>query len=569
MIKFLDGAFGTYYLEQTNDYLPCEFASITNREKVFSIHKEYVLAGVDAIKTNTFSANLVLLKNYEELEKIIKASYDIANEAVKGTKVLVFSDIGYINCEDKEYASSQYKEIAKIFIKLGAKNFLFETLSEYDVILEAVDYVKKHTIDSKIMVSFAVASDGYTKKGYYYKDLYKKACDNKNIDIVSFNCICGPSNLLNLIKNLDKKNKPLAVMPNAGYPSILNGRTVFQNNTEYFAEKIYDLHLASVDIFGGCCGTTPKHIKLAIQKINGTIEAVIEKKSESSFKYKSEINKKLLKKIAIELDPPLDNDISFLLNAVDKLKKLNVNTITIADSPLGKARADSIMTAAKLKREKNIDVIPHISCRDKNNIALKGSLLGASFEGINKVLVITGDPVANDVNLKKSGVFNFNSKELISYIKSFNEQIFKENAFSIGGAININAKNFQRELERCKIKVQNGATFLFSQAIFTDIAVENFIYAKQNLDCELYAGILPIASYKNGIFLNNEVSGIVIPDEVLLLLKDKSIEEVYEISVLYSKSIMEKVYNYADGYYIMTPLRKIDLVCKLIDGFFE
>lgn len=567
MIRFLDGAFGTYYLEQTNDYLPCEFANITNRGKVLAIHKEYVEAGVDAIKTNTFNANLSLIDNYNELEKIIKSAYDIANEAVIGTKVLVFSDIGSINCEDKEDTSLQYLEIAKIFIKLGSENFLFETLSEYDVILKAVEYIKTHTIDSKIIVSFAVASDGYTKKGYYYKDLYEKASNNENIDIVSFNCVCGPSNLLELVKKLDRKNKPLAVMPNAGYPSILNGRTVFQNNCEYFAEKIYDLYLASVNILGGCCGTTPKHIKLAIEKINGTNEKVIEKKPERKIDYQSE--KKPLKKLAVEIDPPLDNNMSFLFEAVEKLKKINVNTITVADSPLGKARADSIMTAAKIKREKNIDVIPHISCRDKNNIAIKGSLLGASFEGINKILVITGDPVANDVSSKKSGVFNFNSQELISYIKSFNEQVLKENVFSIGGAINVNATNFKRELDRCKIKVENGATFLFSQPIFTDTAVENLIYAKQNLDCELFAGILPIASYKNGVFLNNEVSGIVIPDDIISLLKDKSIEEVYDISISFSKSIMEKVYNYVDGYYIMTPLRKIDLVCNLINSFFD
>lgn len=572
MIKFFDGAFGTYYLTKTNDYTPCERANITNKDMVLSIHNEYIKSGVNAIKTNTFGANNSNFNNPDELKQIITEGYNIALQATQGTNVKVFADIGHIDGDD---ASNQYMQIVNIFINLGAANFLFETLCESKAIKPAIDIIKQRVQNSTVMVSFAVSQDGYSSMGLYYKSLINEAIQNIDVDIVGLNCVCGPAHLLNLTKQLGRITKPLAIMPNAGYPSSINGRTVFQDNAEYFALKLSQLNETGADILGGCCGTTPNHIALAIKNI--TSKNVTDAKPLHNIKSQTKdtesncqkTDKFPLKPIFVELDPPIDTDCDFILSAVDKLKRCGVTTITIADSPLAKARADSIATAAKIKRDKNIDVLPHLTCRDKNHIAIKGSLLGAGFDGINKILVVTGDAIACDSYYKKSGVFNFNSIQLMAYINSLNSEVFIGNPFSIGGAINVNAANFEKELERSGEKIKSGAEFLLSQSIFTDRAIENFKKAKQQLNCKLYAGILPVASYKNAVFLNNEVKGIDIPQQIIDNLKDKEVDDVFNISINFSMDIINEVYDCADGFYIMTPLKKIDLVCDLIKGCFD
>lgn len=570
-IKFFDGAFGTYYYAISGDDGCCELANIYNRDMVLKIHKEYIAAGADAIKTNTFAANSLLCLDHESLEDIIKSGYEIAKQAVAGTDVKVFADIGGISSDDELDIKDEYIKTAEIFLRLGATNFLFETLSDFENARPAIEFIKKKSKNSVIIVSFAVSQDGYSKTGHHYKKLLEVAASNKNVDAVGLNCVCGPSHMLNLFKDIDIKQKPTVAMPNSGYPSTLNGRTVFRDNAEYFSDKLVELSDIGIDIIGGCCGSTPLHIKLGIQKIKnqGRIipkTSALSKAPENGIK--SEVKRELCKSdskiIAVEMDAPTDCSCDFLLDAVDQYAKLRVDIITVSDSPLSRTRADSIITAAKIKREKGIDVLPHMTCRDKNHIGLKASLLGAAFDGINKVLVITGDPIIQGAAKKSAGVFSFNSFELISYISTLNEEVFKDSPFLIGGALNVNATHFEKELSRAETKIKNGASFLLSQPIFTDQAIENFILAKKSLGCKILAGILPVASYKNAIFLNNEVAGIDISEDIVDSLRDKSKEQVYDISVAYSKKIIDRIYDVCDGLYLMTPLKKVDLVCRLI-----
>lgn len=238
--------------------------------------------------------------------------------------------------------------------------------------------------------------------------------------------------------------------------------------------------------------------------------------------------------------------------------------ITVSDSPLSRARADSLMIAAKIRREVGIEVLPHLCCRDKNHIALKAGILGAALEGINRVLVITGDPPVQS-NMRNPGVFSFNSFDLISFIASMNTDLFSGRPFLIGGALNVNAANFPVELKRARKKIARGAGMLFSQPIFSEQAVKNFLLASRELDCALFAGILPVAGYRNALFLVNEVSGIEIPDAVMQSLKDKTPAQAAEISIAYSAGILEQVYDAADGFYIMTPLKRVDIVRGLIE----
>lgn len=542
MNLLFDGAFGTHYIEKTNDHEPCECANLTNPQAVLNIHRAYIAAGATAIKTNTFAATD---------EKIVTQGYALANEAA-GTQAKVFASIGpKADCEE-------YLAVASQFIALGATQFLFETQAEFDPLLPALQAIHSQVKNATVIVSFAVSRDGFTPGGQAYKPLIAQAADSPYVTAVGLNCLCGPAHMLELVKQLPPLAKALAVMPNSGYSSMVNGRSVYHNNAQYFAEKLLEIKQAGASILGGCCGTTPEHIQ-AIAK--GTATAA---PKSVAYTTPSSAKAKLAKKpIAVELDPPMDCDPDFILHAAQQLKQAGVDTITVADSPMAKTRADSFLTAALIKREAGIDVLPHLTCRDKNFIAIKAALLGAGFYGINQVLVITGDPVVH-ADYRNPGVFNFNAKELMHYISNLNREVFTQREFTIGGALNVNAPRFGKELTRAKQKVAAGASFLYTQPLFSAQSVQHFKQARQELDCKLFAGILPVVSYKNAVFLNNEVAGIDVPQHLVDTLQDKTPQQTREISMAFCQEVMNDVYDDADGFYFITPMKKVDLICDLI-----
>lgn len=555
---YFDGAFGTYYSELYHTDEPCELVNLTAPNRVADIHKDYIGVGVNAIKTNTFGANSSLATD-EEIKSILTAGYQIACDAVRGTDVQVFCDIGYIDGEESE---REYQRNVDIFLSLGAKNFLFETLQEYGSLSRVISYLREKEPGATVLVSFSVSQDGYTKKGYFYQNLLKLA--SSDADIVGLNCQCGPAHLYQLISRLNLSEYPsFSAMPNAGYPQALNGRTVYSNNISYYSEKLLAIASLGVPVLGGCCGTTPNHLKAVI---DGTIPEAedITVVTEAKKTVQKNILLEMLageeKILAVEIDPPVDTDVSFLMEASRRMKQSGAHLVTVADSPLARTRADSLMLSAKIKREVEIEVLPHLSCRDKNYIAMRSSLIGANIEQVNNVLVVTGDPISRS----DGGVFQFNSYTLMNLISNLNQEIFPENPYTICGALNVNALHFDKELSRAGTKIASGAKVLLTQPIFSEQAAENYRRAKAELPCYILAGILPIAGWKNAMFLNNEVSGIEIPDEFIEQLKVLPPEEVVEASVAYSMNMIRRVYDCADGFYVMTPLKKTELVAALL-----
>ena len=566
-----DGAFGTYYFSKTGDEAPCELANLTAPQTVLDIHREYAASGCAALKTNTFAANPVSIPDSVRLNEVIAAGWSLAQRAAQENGARVFADIGGI-CADT--AEADYLTVVRHFLELGAQNFLFETLACYQDVQRAVGLIRQSVPDATVIVSFAVSQDGYSRRGLYCRALFDQAESDPHVDAVGLNCSCGPSHMRSLLRALGQRVKPVAAMPNAGYPSSLNGRVFFEDNAGYFAQQLSALYMDGADILGGCCGTTPQHIRCAAAALaaaaarpKGTGQPKPQAASATGAGAPGGGRLGLPRKeIAVELDPPFDHDCSFVLAAASELRACGVDLITVTDSPLSRTRADSLMTAAKIRREAGIEVMPHISCRDKNHIALRAGLLGAAFEGIGRVLIVTGDPPMQAGTRGSDGVYHLSSYDLIAWIHSMNSEVFADAPFLIGGALNVNAANFDAELARAKKKLSLGASMLFTQPIFSDKAVDHFLRARQELkDCRLFAGILPVAGYKNALFLINEVSGIEIPDNVVRSLEGKTPDEAAAISVAYSAGIMRRVYDAADGFYIMTPLKKVNIVRGLIE----
>lgn len=568
-----DGAMGTYYSTKYNNNIACELANIEDRESILSIHKEYIEAGANAIKSNTFGANRFSLGcEQPKVVQIIKNGWEIASQAAKEEDVLVFADIGPIpDAEGNEHQDQEYKLLINTFIECGAKHFLFETFANGDILLQLAAYIRLKVPDAVIITSFAVYPDGYSKEGLFYIDIIKKMSTSGLVDGFGLNCISGPAHMYRLIKDVDLKGKNIIIMPNSGYPSSERGRTVYVDNSEYFAEKILDLKNLGVKILGGCCGTTPGHISAvsALLKKNQNKTDAVTKVTEPEVAeplHENVLNKllKIKKPILVEIDPPFDTNWEYMLRDALLLKQAGADMITIADSPLAKARADSSILASKVQREANIPVMPHITCRDRNLLGIKATLLGLHIEGVRNVLVITGDPIAVGERNNVKGVFSFNSSNLSNYISSLNSNVFSKSEFKIAGALNVNAVNFDAELRRAYTKLDNGISCFLTQAIYTENAVKNLIRATEELKVPVFAGIMPIVGYKNAQFINNEVPGIEIDDNIVDMFKDKNREEAEKLGLNLSAEIMEKIYDYVSGFYFMTPLKRTNVICELI-----
>lgn len=569
-----DGAMGTYYAEVDSSTEKCELANLNNRELILNIHKKYLEAGCKAIKTNTFGANKVYLESdFEKVKDVITQGYNIAVEAVSEKDAFIFCDIGPIAFVKNEDLFEDYKAIVDAFLSLGGENFLFETFSSEDYIIEIAKYIKSKNKDAFILVEFAVSPEGFTRLGLSGKKIFKELSTVEEIDSIGFNCVSGPQHLLNYIKNFDIKDKIIAIMPNAGYPTVINNRTFFDNSSDYFGDQMLKIAKQGVSILGGCCGTTPEYIQKTVEALKTftlkdilKVEALVKPENNES-----EIENKLLSKInrgekviAVELDPPIDTDIDFFMKGAKTLKNLGVDAITIADCPIARARVDSSLLACKLKRELNITSIPHMTCRDRNINATKALLLGLNIEGVNNVLVVTGDPVPSAKKDEIKTMFSFNSAVLAKHITTLNEETFK-NPFNICAALNVNAINFKAELNRANKKIESGVSVFLTQPVLTKEALENLKLAKKTLDAKILGGIIPVVSYRNACFMNNEISGIRVSEEIMDLYKDASKEEATELAVKISVRGLKEMSSYVDGYYIITPFKRIDIVQRIIE----
>lgn len=579
-ILITDGAMGTYYSTITGDDVSfCEIANIKNPEVIEKIHREYITAGAKLIRTNTFSANAKTLQlSREEVKEIISKGYDIGKKAIGDEKIFLAASIGPIPDTEEDSGVDileEYKFIVDCFLEKGADIFIFETFSSLNYIKEITGYIKQKNKYNFIINQFAFTADGFTREGMSLKTFLQGVEKLKDIDVYGFNCGSGPTHLLNLLKGYDFKDKLVSVLPNAGYPELINERTVYVNNPVYFSEKMLEFKSLGFRVIGGCCGTTPEHIKSlnfslfhgkdeTNLKQNLTVTKEIKKNKESNNFLKKLNNGEFV--IAVELDPPFDNSIEKIMKGAKVSFDNGVDLITIADSPMSKVRVDSVIIASKIKREIGIEVMPHICCRDKNMNALRSGILGAHIENIRNILAVTGDPIAITEKMEAKNVFNLNSFKLIELMKNMNEEVFCEDEINIGGAFNPNVLKPELEISRMYKKSDNGARFFLTQPIYDDKAIQVLKRIKHEGRVKILGGILPIVSYKNAQFLNNELPGVHIPQEYMSKFsQDMSREEAEEIGIELSVEIINKMKEHVNGIYLITPFNRIEMIMKIIE----
>lgn len=587
-----DGAMGTYLAECYPQYSEevCEKINLSHPEVVRQIHRSYLEAGAVAIKTNTFGAN-PYANSLDEIqaEECIRKGVQIAKEVIAefdGPRFL-FADIGPVKVPDEIAVEQSYRQVVDIFLSLGIRHFLFETMDIVEGLSEITAYIKEKASDAFIIVSYGVSPEGFTRSGCYGRNLYQQTLRMEAVDAVGFNCISGPKHLLDLVRKLSVKNagKYISIMPNAGYPTVIGNRTYFGENPSYFAEAMHDLASLGVSLLGGCCGTRPEDIQairqnLQKQPVAGRSYELIRSMQNkpdveeldqadpiynphNAFAMKLQAGKKVL---VVELDPPVEPDIDFFMEGAARYQQAGVDAIDIADCPVAKARIDSSILACKVMREIGLPTIPHMTCRDRNINATKALLLGLNIEGVNNVLTVTGDPVPAAERGNVKTMFSYNSAILAKHIRTLDQQLFRSNPFMVSGALNINAIQFDSQLTHAKRKIENGVNVLFTQPVLTKKAFDNLKRAREELDVKILGGIMPVVSYRNACFMNNEMAGIDVDDRIIEAYRDKSREEGEDLAWEISTRVAREITPYVDGYYLITPFKRVDLILRIIES---
>jgi methionine synthase I (cobalamin-dependent)/5,10-methylenetetrahydrofolate reductase len=570
-----DGGMGTYYKAAPG--ADCEMANLTDPEGVKKVHAEYLAAGAQAIKTNTFGLPRMAAAQTPGWEELAEAGWKLACDAAAEKDAAVFADLGPAPDTEAAPAGNAYGLVAQQFAALGAKNFLFETLSSDVGIVEAVKALRVAVPDAFVMVSFAVLPDGYTREGLLFRDLLRRMEGSGVVDAVGLNCVSAPGAMKKLVQGLGETLLPLSVMPNAGYPVVTRARVLYQGKPAYFAREMGQIAAAGVRILGGCCGTTPAHIAAlraeldalpqrteaapAAKLSTGTAPAV---EKDDAFLRKLNAGEKV---IAIELDSPRVADLSGYLEGARRLQAAGADLLTIADCPIAQARMDSSLVACRVHRELGMCALPHMTCRDRNLNAIKALLLGLYAEGVREVLAITGDPIPTAERDEVKNVYQFNSRKLAQYIVSLaGEGREMPSAMTVLGALNLNARNFEVELRRAVEKLENGMSGFLTQPVLSAQAVENLRKARQTLGerAKILAGIMPVVSQRNAIFMENEINGIHVEEDIIQRFAGLDRERGEALGLEVSMQMAREALPYADGFYLMTPFNRVALMERLI-----
>lgn len=571
-VLLFDGATGTALCAQSGEGEAVERLCLTQPQRVLALHRAYLAAGCKAIKTNTFAAHVSLAcENKDDQKTLIRAAYDLARRAGDAYDAAVFADIGPAPT-DADSAAACYIAMAEQYLNVGATCFLFETMQSGEGLAEAAAYIKASCPDAWIMVSFAADADGFTRAGEQASTLALQMSACGAVDAIGLNCICGAYHIRQLLSTLDVGDKLMSAMPNAGYPHVEEGRTYYDSAPAYYAQQVMECVKAGARIVGGCCGTTPEHIR-QIARLLGTpmpprVRMGDEKAAQPPEKgCRSRILRRLeqgRRITLVELDPPRSADIGGFMEGARQLEQAGADAITIADCPIGRARMDSSLLACKLSRELGIEALPHMTCRDRNVNATKALLLGLSMENVHNVLAVTGDPIPTGDRGSVKSVYQFNSRVLAKFIRGLGESGEAEPFFVCGG-LNINAVRFDSELDRAKEKMDCGVSAFLTQPVLSEQAALHLERARDELrGAKLIGGLFPVVSEKNARFLQSEVHGITVDEAVVRAYAGLDRAQGEDMAVRLCREAASRISPFVDGYYMMTPFQRVELVCRVI-----
>lgn len=589
-----DGAMGTM-LYQHGVFLNTCFdeLSISNPSLVKRVHDSYVQAGADFVETNTFGANQLKLAQYglaEKVRQINQAAVEIARDSA-ARNVMVAGAMGPLGHEltqhsrfTRQQAMAAFRTQAEVLVEAGVDFLILETFSNTEELLAAICAVQE-VAGLPVVAQMTVNEHNETIYGQKTAQAIAQIAAEPAVTVVGLNCSVGPSGMLSSLELARSvTNKPISVQPNAGLPRQVADRTLYMCTPEYMAEYAKRFFEKGARIIGGCCGTTPDHIKEIARAVRALDKAAMpgvlvsvkaaEKPSQPGrecsvpLAEKSRFGAALAagrKVTAVEITPPRGVDISPILDKAELCAELGVDAINIPDGPRASSRLSPLVTAVKIQEHADIEAILHFCCRDRNLIGMQSDILGASAIGLRNMLIITGDPPKLGEYPNATGVFDMDSIALTSVIANLNRGMdIGGNSFSPGTRLTIGvganpvAVDFDREVEKFRQKVAAGAEYAITQPVFDVDMLFRFLQATESFRIPVIAGIWPFTSFKNAEFMANEVPGVVVPEQLLdRMSAAKTKEQGRALGVEIAGEMVETITDYVAGFAVSAPFGNV------------
>ena len=585
-----DGAMGTMIyakgipLAQSFDEL-----NLSQPHVIQNLHRAYVEAGAQALETNSFTANRLKLARYgleNHLVEINQAAVRLARVAADG-QAYVLASIGPVRDRESEEIETVLMRdtLAEQIAALVAAQpdaLILETFSHVYELEMAV--LEARRLSSLPIIAQVVADEeGYTRDSQHLTTAFRRLREH-GADVVGINCAKGPAGILHALREVPLENDILlSAFPNAGLPAFVEGRYIYLSTPEYFAESALRLREQGVHLIGGCCGTTPAHIRAIAEALRG-LEPVRQKQAVVHVQPQSPQvpaistpeflqNVKKRPTIIVELDPPRDLEHDNILRGASELKRAGIDALTMADSSLGITRMSNMALGYLAKQKSGLSIITHLSCRDRNLIGLQSELMGLYALGMDTVLALTGDPAKFGDQPGATSVYDLNSFNLIAMIKKMNQGVafsgrtMKQGSrFTIGVAFNPNVDRIETQVSRLRKKVQLGADFVMTQPIFDWRKARAVYDATREFDIPIFVGIMPLVSGRNADFLHNEVPGIEIPLKVRERLYRFDGERARREGVTIASEILESTLDYFNGIYLVTPFVRYEMIIELVEA---
>lgn len=603
-VYVFDGAIGTrfydkgIYINRSYDEL-----NLTAPDLVREVHEEYVNAGADIIETNTFGATFHKLKQHSLENRLREINIQGVRHAraAAGEKAYVAGSMGPLDLRIEPYGPTSLEEAREMFAEQaealaegGVDLFVLETFADLAEMQQAIAGVKSVS-DLPIVAQVQIQTDGKTVFGATAGTIAARL-DEWGADVIGVNCGVGPTHVLHALEEMRTvTDKKLSAQPNAGLPRDVQGRQFYMCSPEYMSKFSKRFIRAGASFVGGCCGTTPKHIKLMVDAVRAISprQARVTVKEQVPLKQAieraevqpvpAEERSRWSRKIArgefvtsVEVLPPKGVAAERTLASIGILKEAGVDAVNIPDGPRAQTRMSAQATAILVEQKVGIESVLHYCCRDRNLLGMMSDLLGAAALGLHNLLIITGDPPKMGPYPDATAVFDIDSIGLTNMVSKLNHgldlgnnPIGEPTAFSIGVGVNPGAINLDEEIKRFEWKVEAGAEYAITQPVYDTEQLHHFLDRISHVRIPIVAGIFPLVSYRNAEFMHNEVPGVRVTQEILERMRkasEESKEHAREEGLAIARESLEEIKDVIQGVQVSAPFGKVRLALQVFEA---
>jgi homocysteine S-methyltransferase len=596
-VVVFDGAMGTMLYARGVFVNRCfDELNLSNPGLVRSIHEEYLAAGAEVVETNTFGAHRFKLGPHglaPHVRKINREGARIAREAtadqglVAGSMGPVGKPLAPLGHVPREEAVEAFREQAEGLLEGGVDLLFVETMPSLDQATAALEAIRSHGTDVPVVISLTFNEEGNTIYGDTPEDVVR-TLEDLGVSVVGANCSQGPQAMLETLQRMAAvaRTVRLSAMPNAGSPALVEGRYVYLCTPEYMATWARRFLESGATVVGGCCGTTPDHIRDLVRSVRmvrpsrSEVRVLPPRRPKEAptpiaREEKSPLARSLGRKfvVSVEIDPPRGATPGVLLERAQYCQENEIDAINVADGPRASARMSAQALCVLLQNQVGVDTILHYTCRDRNLLGMQSDLLGAHALGLRNILAITGDPPKLGDYPDATAVYDVDSIGLIRILDHLNHGcdlagnlIGPALGIHIGCGADPSKADMEKEVGRLEEKVAAGAEYVMTQPVYDPRTLERFLSMIGHLDVPLLVGILPLFSHRNAEFLHNEVPGMSIPADIRARMeKAGSGEKAQAEGVAIAQEATLAAREKAQGVYIMPPFNKVELAVRVVE----